>query len=77
MPNILIVEDEKTMQDIIADYMGKGGHTCFTADDGIDALVTLKDHPMDLMILRSEEHTSELESRLAMSYAVSCLKKKI
>ena len=51
MPNILIVEDEKTMQDIIADYMGKGGHTCFTADDGIDALVTLKDHPMDLMIL--------------------------
>ncbi len=51
MPNILIVEDEKAMQDIIADYMGKGGHTCFTADDGIDALVTLKDHPMDLMIL--------------------------
>ncbi|MCI9198735.1 MAG: response regulator transcription factor [Lachnospiraceae bacterium] len=51
MPNILIVEDEKTMQDIIADYMGKGGHTCFTADDGIDALVTLKNHPMDLMIL--------------------------
>ncbi len=51
MPNILIVEDEKAMQDIIADYMGKGGHTCFTADDGIDALVTLKNHPMDLMIL--------------------------
>lgn len=51
MPNILIVEDETAMQDIIADYMRKGGHTCFTADDGIDALVTLKDHPMDLMIL--------------------------
>lgn len=51
MANILIVEDEKAMQDIIADYMRKGGHTCFTADDGIDALVTLKDHPMDLMIL--------------------------
>ena len=51
MANILIVEDEKAMQDIIADYMRKGGHTCFTADDGIDALVTLKNHPMDLMIL--------------------------
>ena len=51
MPDILIVEDEKAMQDIIADYMRKGGHTCFTADDGIDALVTLKNHPMDLMIL--------------------------
>ena len=51
MANILIVEDETAMQDIIADYMRKGGHTCFTADDGIDALVTLKNHPMDLMIL--------------------------
>lgn len=51
MANILIVEDEKAMQDIILDYMRKGGHTCFTADDGIDALVALKNHPMDLMIL--------------------------
>ena len=51
MANILIVEDEKAMQDIILDYMRKGGYTCFTADDGIDALVTLKNHPMDLMIL--------------------------
>lgn len=51
MPNILIVEDEKVMQDIIVDYMRKGGHTCFTADDGIDALVILKSSPMDLMIL--------------------------
>ena len=51
MANILIVEDEKAMQDIIVDYMRKGGHACFTANDGIDALVTLKNHPMDLMIL--------------------------
>lgn len=51
MANILIVEDEKAMQDIITDYMQKGGHTCFTADDGIDALVILKSSPMDLMIL--------------------------
>lgn len=51
MSNILVVEDEKAMQDIIAEYMRKGGHTCFTADDGIDALVVLKSSPMDLMIL--------------------------
>ena len=51
MANILIVEDEKAMQDIIAEYMRKGGHTCFTAGDGIDALVMLKNHPMDLLIL--------------------------
>jgi len=51
MAKILIAEDETVMQDIIADYMRKGGHACFTADDGIDALVTLKNHPMDLIIL--------------------------
>ena len=51
MANILIVEDEKNMQDIICEYMHKGGHTCFTADDGVDALMLLKNNPMDLMIL--------------------------
>ncbi len=51
MANILIVEDETAMQGIIAEYMRKGGHTCLTADDGIDALMILKKSPMDLMIL--------------------------
>ena len=51
MANILIVEDEKNMQSIIAEYMQRGGHSCFTADDGVDALMILKNNPMDLMIL--------------------------
>ncbi len=51
MAKILIVEDEKNMQKIIVQYMQCGGHTCFTADDGMDALLTLKNNPMDLMIL--------------------------
>lgn len=51
MANILIVEDEKAIQEILAEYMRKGGHACFTADDGIDALAILKSAPMDLMIL--------------------------
>lgn len=51
MANILIVEDEKKMQDIISEYMNRGGHTCFVADDGVDALLLLKNQPMDLMIL--------------------------
>ena len=51
MANILIVEDEKNMQEIIAECARKDGHTCFTADDGIDALMILKNNPMDLMIL--------------------------
>ena len=51
MAKILIAEDETVMQDIIADYMRRGGHTCFTAGDGEDALMLLKTTPMDLMIL--------------------------
>lgn len=51
MANILIVEDEKNMQEIIAEYMRRGGHTCFMADDGMDAILSLKNNPMDLMIL--------------------------
>lgn len=51
MANILVVEDEKNMQEIIAEYMQRGGHTCFTADDSVDALMILKNNPMDLMIL--------------------------
>lgn len=39
------------MQDIIAKFMRKGGHNCFTADDGVDALVVLKNQAVDLMIL--------------------------
>ena len=33
---------KKIMQSIIAEYMQRGGHTCFTADDGVDALMILK-----------------------------------
>lgn len=51
MANILIVEDEKNMQEIITEYIQRGGHTCFTADDGVDALMVLKNNPVDLIIL--------------------------
>lgn len=51
MANILIVEDEKNMQEIIDEYMRRNGHVCYTADDGLDALMVLKNNPMDLMIL--------------------------
>ncbi len=51
MANILIAEDEKHMQNIISEYMHMAGHSCFPADDGVDALMLLKSTPMDLMIL--------------------------
>lgn len=51
MSKILVVEDEKRMQDIIVEYMQKGGYTCITADDGVEALAILKNNNIDLMIL--------------------------
>lgn len=51
MAIILIAEDEKDMQDIIVEYMKRGGHSCITADDGIDAVTILKNNPVDLAIL--------------------------
>src|SRR3546814_4307649 len=41
------------------------------------AVVTLLvESPLELLVLRSEEHTSELQSLMRISYAVFCLKKK-
>src|SRR3546814_9453649 len=42
----------------------------YNGEDDIDQLVTA------LMKVRSEEHTSELQSLMRISYAVFCLKKK-
>lgn len=51
MAIVLVAEDEKDMQDIIVEYMKCGGHSCITADDGIDAVTILKNTPVDLAIL--------------------------
>lgn len=51
MAVILVAEDEKSMQDIIVDYMKRNGHSCITADDGIDAITIIKNTPIDLAIL--------------------------
>src|SRR3546814_6092320 len=45
----------------------------FTASHGAGAVVARKRNPR---FLRSEEHTSELQSLMRISYAVFCLKKK-
>src|SRR3546814_4766423 len=37
---------------------------------------TLIDVPQSVSVVRSEEHTSELQSLMRISYAVLCLKKK-
>ena len=51
MAIILIAEDEKQIQDILVDYIKRGGHSCISAGDGIDAMMIIKNNPVDLIIL--------------------------
>ena len=51
MATILIAEDEKEMREILADCMRRGGHACITAEDGIEAVMALMNHAVDLAIL--------------------------
>src|SRR3546814_4975975 len=44
--------------------------------DDVPALREALGHPDTILCLRSEEHTSELQSLMRISYAVFCLKKK-
>src|SRR3546814_3236471 len=64
---------------------GAGAHVEGTEADQVDALAGLQgsgdrtDHGIECatgVCLRSEEHTSELQSLMRISYAVFCLKKK-
>src|SRR3546814_8952495 len=61
-------------------------HALFIADDDVrrtqfhqsfQAIVTVDDAAIKIVeVRRSEEHTSELQSLMRISYAVFCLKKK-
>src|SRR3546814_1491000 len=44
--------------------------------DSCEAMANDREQPMIVHLFRSEEHTSELQSLMRISYAVFCLKKK-
>src|SRR3546814_1385994 len=44
--------------------------------DGLLGQIVIDDDGMGTVVARSEEHTSELQSLMRISYAVFCLKKK-
>src|SRR3546814_1768803 len=72
--------------DVVRDLRAHGIHcTSVGADwaamnDHLDVIRDLRAHDIHCtfrgMVLRSEEHTSELQSLLRISYAVFCLTKK-
>src|SRR3546814_2930857 len=71
---------EPTLQRSPHDVMGHGGHGAgmsmadMVADMRRRFLIAAL---FSIPVLRSEEHTSELQSLMRISYAVFCLKKKI
>src|SRR3546814_1150476 len=59
----------------VADALFDLQHADLAFHEGVDLLQAIADR-LALQQLRSEEHTSELQSLMRISYAVSCLQKK-
>jgi DNA-binding response OmpR family regulator len=50
-PCILIVDDEGTIRYLLSEELAQAGYTVLTAADGEEALVQLRDRPVDLVLL--------------------------
>src|SRR3546814_5048059 len=61
-------------QSFVAKY--EGGERRLDVIEFIDVAEALETDPRTLLANRSEEHTSELQSLMRISYAVFCLQKK-
>src|SRR3954470_23827547 len=51
MGRILIVEDERDLNDLVARQLRQDGHEVFQAYDGLTGLSTVDSTPLDLVIL--------------------------
>src|SRR3546814_4208263 len=83
--HILIAEDNEVNQQVAREMLEQVGMRVTIAENGRRAIEILTAGEavfdavlMDLQMpeVRSEEHTSELQSLMRISYAVFCLKKK-
>src|SRR3546814_2271733 len=64
------------LHDRLALGVADEGHLLVAGDDALRNRLGGREQLLDT-IVRSEEHTSELQSLMRISYAVFCLKKKI
>src|SRR3546814_9420366 len=70
--------EDREYRNLYALYMNSDGHEkegIAVIKEGLDKGVLKPDY-QTYLALRSEEHTSELQSLMRISYAVFCLKKK-
>jgi Response regulators consisting of a CheY-like receiver domain and a winged-helix DNA-binding domain len=49
--NVLVVEDDKKMNDIISDYLDSDGYQVFRARDGVEALTIFEQEQIQLVLL--------------------------
>lgn len=49
-PRVLVVDDEKFIRDILADFLGMEGYVVRTADDGVSAITELRRTRYDMVI---------------------------
>src|SRR3546814_7214645 len=69
----VVPEDNPSMPALKQNF---GDHTFFLDAEGLHIWETVADEPSEDGKLRSEEHTSELQSLMRISSAVFCWKKK-
>ena len=51
MANLLVVEDDYDTNEAISEYMKMVGHSTLSAFDGVQAIITLQENNVDLVIL--------------------------
>src|SRR3546814_2180875 len=68
----LLLREQKTSSPFFREQHKNIGRMSIVAENE----ATIGELRLDALILRSEEHTSELQSLMRISYAVFCLKKK-
>ena len=51
MARVLVVDDDRTVREVVVSYLRAGGHTVVEAGDGELALAGMRDDPADLVVL--------------------------
>src|SRR3546814_10028355 len=74
--NVALVKDVTTLEQIVVVGYGTQERKDLTGSISSVSADEIKNQPMVSIDQRSEEHTSELQSLMRISYAVFCLKKK-